>query len=38
MRCQATAAQRPQHVPLKTVVDKTVDDGIHATVAATTQV
>ena len=35
MRRQATAAQRPQQVALKTVVDEAVDDGIHATVAET---
>jgi len=38
MRCQATASQRPQRVALKTVVDETVDDRIHATVAATAQI
>jgi len=36
IRRQATAAQRAQQIPLKTVVDEAVDDRIHATVAAST--
>lgn len=36
VRREAAATQRSQQVALETVVNETVDDRIHATVAATT--